>query len=133
MIRGHFYVECIETKSGKFLGYMVTNRGIKVNPEKVQVVFEMGPPKSMKEVLRIDLKGQIEGKLKVGDNSITNKLMYLKKINIPSQREPTRKETCEENMCVRTQSSTSTEFLGNKNIEFLGNKITTLCKEVIYE
>ncbi|CAA0839165.1 Unknown protein, partial [Striga hermonthica] len=37
-------------KSGKFLGYMVTERGIEVNPEKVRAVLEMQPPKTIKEV-----------------------------------------------------------------------------------
>ncbi|CAA0821383.1 Unknown protein, partial [Striga hermonthica] len=37
-------------KAGKFLGYMVTKRGIEVNPEKVRVVIEMKPPANVKEV-----------------------------------------------------------------------------------
>ncbi|CAA0839166.1 Unknown protein, partial [Striga hermonthica] len=37
-------------KSGKFLGYMVTERGIEVNPEKVRAVLEMQPPRTIKEV-----------------------------------------------------------------------------------
>ncbi|CAA0839466.1 Unknown protein, partial [Striga hermonthica] len=37
-------------KSGKFLGYMVTKRGIEVNPEKVKAVIEMKPPANVKEV-----------------------------------------------------------------------------------
>ncbi|GER40904.1 retrotransposon protein [Striga asiatica] len=35
---------------GKFLGYIVTKKGIKVNPEKVRVVLEMRLPKNVKEM-----------------------------------------------------------------------------------
>ncbi|CAA0843037.1 Unknown protein, partial [Striga hermonthica] len=37
-------------RSGKFLGYMVTERGIEVNPEKVRAVLDMQPPRTIKEV-----------------------------------------------------------------------------------
>ncbi|CAA0827383.1 Unknown protein, partial [Striga hermonthica] len=46
-------------KSGKFLGYMVTKRGIEVNPEKVRAVVEMQPPTKVKEVQI--LTGRIAG------------------------------------------------------------------------
>ncbi|CAA0843025.1 Unknown protein, partial [Striga hermonthica] len=46
-------------KAGKFLGYMVTKRGIEVNPEKVRAVVEMKPPTSVKEVQI--LTGRIAG------------------------------------------------------------------------
>ncbi|CAA0841932.1 Unknown protein, partial [Striga hermonthica] len=46
-------------KAGKFLGYMVTKRGIEVNPEKVRAVVEMKPPASVKEVQI--LTGRIAG------------------------------------------------------------------------
>ncbi|CAA0840081.1 Unknown protein, partial [Striga hermonthica] len=46
-------------KSGKFLGYMVTRRGIEVNPEKVRAVIEMQPPTKVKEVQI--LTGRIAG------------------------------------------------------------------------
>ncbi|GKV29468.1 hypothetical protein SLEP1_g38394 [Rubroshorea leprosula] len=35
---------------GKFLGYVVSKKGIEVNPEKVQAVQQMEPPKTVKEV-----------------------------------------------------------------------------------
>lgn len=35
---------------GKFLGYMVNQRGIAINPNKIQVVLNMQPPSIMKEV-----------------------------------------------------------------------------------
>jgi hypothetical protein len=34
--------------SGKFLGYMVSSRGIEANPKKIQAVLEMQSPKSTK-------------------------------------------------------------------------------------
>ncbi|XP_073049537.1 uncharacterized protein [Primulina eburnea] len=40
-------------KSGKFLGFMVTERGIEVNPEKVRSITEMASPKSVREVQRL--------------------------------------------------------------------------------
>ena len=36
--------------AGKFLGFIVNNRGIKANPEKIKVVLDMPPPSSIKEV-----------------------------------------------------------------------------------
>jgi hypothetical protein len=39
--------------SGKFLGYLVSQRGIEVNPEKVRVVLEMQPPRTMKQLQQL--------------------------------------------------------------------------------
>ena len=36
--------------SGKFLGYMVTYRGIKVNPNQVKAINSLQPPRNPKEV-----------------------------------------------------------------------------------
>ena len=36
--------------SGKFLGFMVSQRGIEVNPDKIQAILDMEPPKNIKEV-----------------------------------------------------------------------------------
>ena len=36
--------------SGKFLGYMVTHRGIKVNPDQVKAINNLQPPRNPKEV-----------------------------------------------------------------------------------
>ncbi|XP_031104440.1 uncharacterized protein LOC116007921 [Ipomoea triloba] len=40
-------------KGGKFLGYMVTQRGIEPNPEKVKAILDMKPPTTLKEVQRL--------------------------------------------------------------------------------
>ena len=36
--------------AGKFLGYLITNRGIKVNPDKIEVVKCLKLPSNPKEV-----------------------------------------------------------------------------------
>ena len=36
--------------SGKFLGSMVSHRGIKANPDKIQAILDMKPPQNVKEV-----------------------------------------------------------------------------------
>ncbi|GKU88551.1 hypothetical protein SLEP1_g2801 [Rubroshorea leprosula] len=40
-------------ESGKFLGYVVSKKGIEVNPKKVQAVQQMEPPKTVKDVQRL--------------------------------------------------------------------------------
>ena len=35
---------------GKFLGFMVSQRGIEANPDKIQAILGMEPPKNIKEV-----------------------------------------------------------------------------------
>ncbi|XP_075486236.1 uncharacterized protein LOC142525832 [Primulina tabacum] len=47
-------VKCIfGVKSGKFLGFIVTDRGIEVNQEKVKSVLSMPSPRSFKEVQKL--------------------------------------------------------------------------------
>ena len=36
--------------SEKFLGFMVSQRGIEANPDKIQAISDMEPPKNVKEV-----------------------------------------------------------------------------------
>ncbi|KAL0440368.1 UNVERIFIED_CONTAM: hypothetical protein Slati_2519800 [Sesamum latifolium] len=40
-------------RSGKFLGYLVMEKGIEVNPEKIQAIQEMKPPTNLNEVQRL--------------------------------------------------------------------------------
>ncbi|GKU87474.1 hypothetical protein SLEP1_g1867 [Rubroshorea leprosula] len=42
-----------DVESGKFLGCVVSKKGIEVNPEKVQAVQQMEPPKTVKDVQRL--------------------------------------------------------------------------------
>ena len=39
--------------AGKFLGFIVNNRGIEANPDKIKVMLDMPPPSSIKEVQRL--------------------------------------------------------------------------------
>ena len=41
---------------GKFLGFMVSQRGVEVNPEKVRAIVELEPPRTMKEVQSLNGK-----------------------------------------------------------------------------
>ena len=41
---------------GKFLGFMVSQRGIEVNPEKVRVILELEPPRTVKAVQSLNGK-----------------------------------------------------------------------------
>ena len=36
--------------SSKFLGFMVSHRGIEANPDKIQAILNMEPPRNIKEV-----------------------------------------------------------------------------------
>src|ERR1044072_1811874 len=40
-------------QSGKFLGYMLTERGIEANPDKCRAIMEMQSPSNVKEVQRL--------------------------------------------------------------------------------
>ena len=34
--------------AGKLLGFMVSQRGIEANPNKIQIIIEMAPPRNVK-------------------------------------------------------------------------------------
>ncbi|XP_027161349.1 uncharacterized protein LOC113762211 [Coffea eugenioides] len=40
--------------SGKFLGYLVSHRGIETNPDKVKAIQDMSPPRNLREVQRLN-------------------------------------------------------------------------------
>nr|XP_023900522.1 uncharacterized protein LOC112012361 [Quercus suber] len=42
--------------AGKFLGFMVSQRGIEANPNKIRAIIEMTPPKNVKEVQSLNGK-----------------------------------------------------------------------------
>ena len=47
-------VKCfLGVSSGKFLGFMVSQRGIEANPEKVKTILDMVSPKIVKKVQRV--------------------------------------------------------------------------------
>ena len=41
---------------GKFLGFMVSQRDIEVNPEKIRIIMELEPPRTVKEVQSLNGK-----------------------------------------------------------------------------
>ena len=41
---------------GKFLGFMVSQRGIGVNPDKIQAIMEMAPPRNIEEMQSLNSK-----------------------------------------------------------------------------
>ena len=40
-------------RSGKFLGYMITHRGIEVNPDQIKAINDLKPPRNAKEVQKL--------------------------------------------------------------------------------
>ncbi|KAL0305109.1 UNVERIFIED_CONTAM: Retrovirus-related Pol polyprotein from transposon opus [Sesamum calycinum] len=40
-------------RGGRFLGYMISERGIEANPEKINAIMDMSPPKSIREVQKL--------------------------------------------------------------------------------
>ena len=42
--------------AGKFLGFMVSQRGIEANPDKIHAIIKMAPPKNVKEVQSLNGK-----------------------------------------------------------------------------
>ena len=39
-----------EVSSGKFLGFIVSQRGIEANPEKIRAILDLSPPRTMVKV-----------------------------------------------------------------------------------
>ncbi|GKV40900.1 hypothetical protein SLEP1_g48494 [Rubroshorea leprosula] len=62
-------------ESGKFLGYVVSKKGIEVNPEKVLAVQQMEPPKTVKDVQRLtaNIEGSGAGAVLVGPDGFRSK------------------------------------------------------------
>ena len=58
--------------SGKFLGFMVSHRGIEANPEKIKAILDMKPPQNIKEVQ--SLTGQVAA-LNRFVSKVTNKCL----------------------------------------------------------
>ena len=47
--------KCIfRVTSAKFLGHMITSRGIEVNPAKISAVADMQPPKTKKQIHKLN-------------------------------------------------------------------------------
>ncbi|XP_073153205.1 uncharacterized protein [Henckelia pumila] len=63
-------------RAEKFLGYMVTRRGIEANPEKVQAIISMSSPKNIQEVKR--LTGRITALSRFISRSADKSLPFFK-------------------------------------------------------
>ena len=49
--------KCVfEVTVGKFLGFMVSQKGIEINPDKIQAIMEMARPRNIKEVQSLNGK-----------------------------------------------------------------------------
>jgi len=62
-------------QSRKFLGYMITQRGIEANPEKIQAILDMEPPTIIKEVQR--LTGRMAALGRFLSKSAERELLFL--------------------------------------------------------
>lgn len=47
---------CIWYSVKEILGFMVSQRGVKANPDKVRAIMEMAPPKNIMEVQSLNIK-----------------------------------------------------------------------------
>ena len=54
--------------SGKFLGFMVSQRGIEANPDKIKAILEMQPPKTTKRNSKTDGKNNCTQLLRISVN-----------------------------------------------------------------
>ncbi|XP_042448901.1 uncharacterized mitochondrial protein AtMg00860-like [Zingiber officinale] len=63
-------------KSGCFLGYIVTERGIEANPSKVKTLQDMPPPRNLKEAQR--LTGRITSLSRFISKSFERSLPFFK-------------------------------------------------------
>jgi len=42
--------KCVfEVRPGKFLGFMISSRGIEAHPDKIQAVLDIRPPRNIEE------------------------------------------------------------------------------------
>ena len=58
--------------SGKFLGLMVSKRGIEANPDKIKAILDMEPPKSIRDVQKLTRRIAALGRFvsKLGDKCL---------------------------------------------------------------
>ncbi|GKV18278.1 hypothetical protein SLEP1_g28683 [Rubroshorea leprosula] len=76
--------------SGKFLGFMVSRRGIEVNPEKIRAIAEMEPSKSVKDIQR--LTGRVAALHRFILNSVDKCLPFFKIMRSAAQKEELGKQ-----------------------------------------
>ncbi|GKV48647.1 hypothetical protein SLEP1_g55446 [Rubroshorea leprosula] len=74
-------------ESSKFLGFMVSKRGIEVNPEKIKAIEEMKPPKLIKDVQR--LAGRIGALHRFVSKSAEKCLLFFKILRSVAHKDET--------------------------------------------
>ncbi|GKV00924.1 hypothetical protein SLEP1_g13532 [Rubroshorea leprosula] len=77
-------------ESGKVLGFMVSRRGVEVNPEKIKAVAEMEPPKSVKDVQR--LTGRVAALHRFISKSADKCLPFFKIMRLAAQKDESGKQ-----------------------------------------
>ncbi|GKV48760.1 hypothetical protein SLEP1_g55555 [Rubroshorea leprosula] len=77
-------------ESGKFLGFMVSQRGIEVNPEKIRAIAEMEPPKSVKDIQR--LTGRVAALHRFISRSADKCLPFFKIMRTAAQKDESGKQ-----------------------------------------
>ncbi|GKV42408.1 hypothetical protein SLEP1_g49817 [Rubroshorea leprosula] len=77
-------------ESGKFLGFMVSRRGIEVNPEKIRAIAEMEPPKSVKDIQR--LTGRVAALHRFISKSADKCLPFFKIMRSAAQKDESGKQ-----------------------------------------
>ncbi|GKU88726.1 hypothetical protein SLEP1_g2955 [Rubroshorea leprosula] len=75
---------------GKFIGFMVSRRGIEVNPEKIRVIAEMEPPKSVKNIQR--LTGRVTALHRFISKSADKCLPFFKIMRSTAQKDESGKQ-----------------------------------------
>ncbi|GLU12495.1 hypothetical protein SLE2022_291700 [Rubroshorea leprosula] len=77
-------------ESRKFLGFMVSRRGIEVNPEKIRAIAEMEPPKSVKDIQR--LTGRVAALHRFISRSADKCLPFFKIMRSAAQKDEAGKQ-----------------------------------------
>ncbi|GKV30490.1 hypothetical protein SLEP1_g39295 [Rubroshorea leprosula] len=76
--------------SGKFLGFMVSRRGIEVNPEKIRAIAEIEPPKLVKDIQR--LTGRVAALHRFISKSADKCLLFFKIMRSAAQKDESGKQ-----------------------------------------
>ncbi|XP_050222365.1 uncharacterized protein LOC126672459 [Mercurialis annua] len=97
-----------EVPTGKFLGYLISQKGIKVNPEKTKAILEMKAPKSAKEVQK--LNGRVTALGRFVSNSAKRCLPFFKTLRNVKKFEWT--EECEQSFEELKKFLSSPPLLG---------------------
>ena len=65
--------------SGKFLGFMVSQRGIEANLDEIQAILDMEPPKNIKEFQ--SLTGRVAALNRFVSKTTDKRLLFFKILN----------------------------------------------------